>query len=210
MSEIARSRLSTIDAIEQRRAVKHYDPSYKMTDAEIENLVTITGKTPSSFNIQHYRFVAVTDAAEKAALQAAAYGQEQVTQCSVVFVIVSDMKAWEHNPERYWRNAPANVQTEVVNAIKGFYSGREQAQRDEAILSAGMASQTLMLAAKSMGYDSCPMRGFDFNAVAKIINLPKDHVIAMMIAVGKGAEPAHPRTGPLSLGELMVRGKFPA
>jgi nitroreductase len=209
MSEIARTRLSTIDAIEQRRAVKHYDASYKMTDDEIKNLVSLAAKTPSAFNIQHYRFVAVTDAQQKAALQVAAFGQEQVTQCSVLFVILADLKAWAHNPERYWRFAPAAVQTGVANAIKGFYEGREQVQRDEALLSAGMASQTLMLAAKSLGYDSCPMRGMDFDAVAKIINLPQDHVIAMMIAVGKGAEPAHPRTGPLELDELMVRDKFP-
>jgi hypothetical protein len=42
-----------------------------------------------------------------------------------------------------------------------FHEGREELQRDEAQRSIGMAMQTIMLAAKAMGYDSCPMIGFD-------------------------------------------------
>ena len=51
-------------------------------------------------------------------------------------------------------------------AIDQYYRGKDQVQRDEAMRSCGIAAQTLMLAAKSMGYDSCPMDGFDFDEVA--------------------------------------------
>jgi nitroreductase len=200
--------LSTIDAIEQRRAIKHYDISYKMTKPEIERLISLAALTPTAFNIQHYRFVAVSDPAGKAALQEAAFGQQQIDESSVTFVICADVKAWNKEPKRYWRNAPADVQEGIAGAIRGFYEGRESVQRDEAELSAGMAAQTLMLAAKSLGYDSCPMRGFDFDKVAKIVNLPADHLIAMLVSVGKAAQPAHPRTGPLPLSEVLFDGKF--
>jgi nitroreductase len=69
-----------------------------------------------------------------------------------------------------------------------FHEGREQLQRDEAMRSIGMAMQTLMLAAKGMGYDSCPMIGYDFDAVAEVINLPEDHVIGPIVVVGKRIE----------------------
>jgi nitroreductase len=200
--------LSTVEAIKQRRAIKHYDSLWKMGKSEIEELVSLAALSPTAFNIQHYRFVAVTDPAEKAALGEAAFGQQQVVECSVLFVITADIMAWDKNPQRYWRNSPKEVQEGIVGAIRGFYKGRADLQRDEAELSAGMAAQTLMIAAKSLGYDSCPMRGFDFDKVAKIINLPPDHLIAMMISVGKAAEPAHPRSGPLPLSEVMINGKF--
>ena len=58
----------------------------------------------------------------------------------------------------------------MVPAIE-LYRGKEQVQRDEAMRSCGIAAQTLMLAAKSMGYDSCPMDGFDFDKVAELIKL---------------------------------------
>jgi len=65
-----------------------------------------------------------------------------------------------------------------------------------------------MLAAKAMGYDSCPMIGFDAVKVAEIINLPKNHVIGFMIAVGKAVKPAAPKGGQLGLAEVVVENRF--
>jgi nitroreductase len=208
MSEITKIQLSALDAIEARRAIKHYDSTFKLGKAEIENLATLASKAPTSFNIQHYRFVAVTDPVLKAELQKAAYDQPQVGECSVLFIVAADLKAWARDPARYWYNTPKEVQEGVAGAIRGFYEDNEVAQRDDAMLSAGMAAQTLMLSAKALGLDSCPMRGFDFAKVAKLVNLPKDHVLAMMVAVGKAAEPAHPRPGPLPLSELLHMDTF--
>ena len=74
--------------------------------------------------------------------------------------------------------------------------------------SSGIAAQTLMLAAKGMGYDSCPMDGFDFEKVAEIINLPEDHVIAMFVAIGKATSPANPRGGQLPLDDIVIKNRF--
>ncbi len=72
----------------------------------------------------------------------------------------------------------------------------------------GDSAQTLMLAAKSMGYDSCPMDGFDFEKVAELIKLPDDHVIAMFVAIGKGTQEAWPRPGQLTLDEIIIENSF--
>ncbi len=74
--------------------------------------------------------------------------------------------------------------------------------------SLGLAGQTIMLAAKSMGLDSCPMDGFDYEAVGKIIHLPEDHLIGYMIAVGKGTKDAWPRPGQLSASEVILENGF--
>ncbi len=74
--------------------------------------------------------------------------------------------------------------------------------------SCGMAAQTLMLTAKSMGYDSCPMDGFDFDAVGKLIKLPEDHVISMFVAIGKATKEAHPRGGQLPLTDVVITDTF--
>ena len=80
--------------------------------------------------------------------------------------------------------------------------------RDEALRSCGMAAQTLMLAAKAMGYDSCPMDGFDFEAVGKLINLPEDHVIAMYVAIGKGTKDPWPKGGEIPVSEAIIQNHF--
>jgi len=85
---------------------------------------------------------------------------------------------------------------------------REWQQRDEAMRSVGIAAQTIMLSAKAMGYDSCPMIGFDADAVGELINLPGDHVVGMMIAVGKTKTPAQSKGGYLPDSEIFFEDKF--
>lgn len=52
--------------------------------------------------------------------------------------------------------------------------------------SLGLFGMALMLVAQDLGYDSCPMDGFDFDAVARIIGLPEHYAIGYMIAIGRG------------------------
>jgi nitroreductase len=200
--------MHTLEAVAARRAVKHYDSEHRMTAEEVDKLLSLAMLSPTAFNIQNWRFVVVADPDLRRQIRAKAWDQAQVTDASLLLVLCADLKSWENDPARYWRGAPQPVQDFLVPAIGDYYRGREQVQRDEAMRSCGIAAQTIMLSAKAMGYDSCPMDGFDFDAVAKIINLPADHCIAMMIAVGKGAKPAWPRPGQLPMDEVVIRDKF--
>jgi len=96
----------------------------------------------------------------------------------------------------------------MLPAIDTYYRGREQVQRGEAMRSCGIVAQTIMLAATSLGYDSCPRDGFDFEEVAQLIRLPDDHVIAMFVAIGKGTKEAWSRPGQLSLDDVVVKNRF--
>jgi len=126
----------------------------------------------------------------------------------LLIVICADLKAWEKNPVRYWASASEDVQQYMSTAMDKYYRGHEQVQRDEAMRSAGLAAQTIMLAAKSMGYDSCPMDGFDFLAVSKLINLPQDHAVAMFVVVGKAKQEAKPRPTQLAIDEVVITDRF--
>lgn len=200
--------MDTLTAIETRRAVKHYDPDFKMPETDINKLLTAAIMAPTAFNIQNWRFVLVRDPELRKKIREVAWNQAQVEDASLLIIMCADLKSWEKSPARYWRNAPQEVQDFVVPAIDQYYRGREEVQRDEAMRSCGIAAQTIMLAAKSMGYDTCPMDGFDFDAVGKLINLPDDHVIAMFVAVGKAASPARTRAGQLPLSEVVIKDRF--
>ena len=71
-----------------------------------------------------------------------------------------------------------------------------------------MASMSLMLAARTRGYDSCPMVGFDFEAVGELINIPRDHIIGMMVAIGRRREDPWPRGGRLPLDSVFFVDQF--
>lgn len=195
-------------AIEQRRAVKAYDRDHRMSEAEMERLFSLAMLSPTAFNIQNWRFVVLEDPELRQQVRAAAWDQPQVTDASLLVVLTADLKAWEKEPARYWKDAPEPVRDYLVPAIGQYYRGREQVQRDEAMRSCGIAAMNLMLAAQEMGYDSCPMDGFDFDAVGRLINLPPDHVIAMFVAIGKGTREPYPRGGQLPMSEVVIRDRF--
>ena len=56
-----------------------------------------------------------------------------------------------------------------------------------------IAPRSRQRCAKELGYDSCPMDGFDYQAVTDIVQLPPDYEIACMIAIGKGTKDAWPK-----------------
>ncbi|MGJ8638888.1 MAG: nitroreductase family protein [Opitutaceae bacterium] len=200
--------MDTTTAIHQRRSVKHYDPNHKMSEEEIQALLELALLSPTSFNIQNWRFVVLSDQAKQDAVRAASWNQAHVSEASITILICANLKAHEGG-ERYWVNAPQPVQDMLVPMIAPFYQDNPQLQRDEAMRSVGIAGQTLMLAAKSMGYDTCPMIGFDPAKVGEIINLPEDHVIGMMVTVGKALKDANVRGGQLPFEDVVFRDGFP-
>jgi len=200
--------METKDAIKSRRSVKYYDPEHKISDEELNELLSLAALSPTAFNIQHWRFVVVKDLELRKEIRKVAWDQAQITDSSVLIVLCADLKAWEKSPIRYWKNAAQEVQDFILPAIDAYYRDKDQVQRDEAMRTCGIVAQTLMLSAKSMGYDSCPMDGFDFPAVANLINLPDDHLISMCLAIGKGVTDAAPRAGQLALNEIVIENKF--
>lgn len=201
--------LLTLEAIEERRSVKHYDPTFKIPAEDVETLISATLRSPTSFNIQNWRFVLVEDPELRQQLQEAAWNQAQITEASLVFVIAGDLHAWDREPERYWQTAPEDVRIYMAELMRNSYKDQPQLQRDEVMRSSGIAAQTLMLAAKSLGYDSCPMVGFDPVKVAELINLPADHAIGLIVVVGKALQPARPRGGDIPRSEAVIKNRFP-
>lgn len=200
--------MHTLQAIKDRRSVKHFDQDYVLSDEEERILMDAIRKSPTSFNIQNWRILIVKDPAQRKKLREAAWGQAQVEEASHLFIFCADLKAWDKDPHRYWEEAPKDVQDYLVPKIQSFYAPHDCMQRDEAMRSIGIASQSMMLAAKSMGYDTCPMIGFDPDDVAKIINLPDDHVIGLIVTVGKAAKPPRSKGGYIPDEEVFFTDSF--
>ena len=200
--------MKTSEAIRTRRAVKHYDPDFTIPAKHEEELNDLIRQSPTSFNLQNWRFVTVKDKAMRTQIREHAWNQAQITDASLLYVITADLMAWDKDPARYMINYPKELSDTYVPMIKGFYCDADWQQRDEAMRSAGIAAQTLMLSATAMGYDSCPMIGFDSNAVGQLINLPKDHVVCMIVVIGKGIQPPRPKGSYIANEEVFITDRF--
>jgi nitroreductase len=200
--------MDTFDAIKTRRAIKKFDSTYKISPEDIKTLQELTILSPTSYNHQNWRFVYVTDQMVKDKISKAARDQAQPKDGSLVIVLCGNLNAWKEEPLRYWRNNTPEKQELVKNSLIRKYENSPENRRDEAMRSCGFAAQTIMLAARQMGLDSCPMVGFEYDELANVIQLPKDHMIVMIVVVGKRAEDAAERGGQLSLDEVFFENHF--
>lgn len=200
--------MDMFQAVRERRSIKNFDPAHRFSKEEEDLLIDLAVQAPSSFNIQHWRLVNVRDAELRTKIRMVAADQPQVTDASLLFVVCADLKAWQKEPARYYRNAPQSAQDLLVPWMKKFYEYNEQLQRDEGVRSASFIAHTMMLSAKAMGHDSCPLIGFNPIEVAKLINLPDNHIIPMMLAIGKSTKAAWPKPGFIDRAEMLFENTF--
>ena len=112
--------MEVFKAVEERRAIKAYDPEFKIPQEEVAKLLSAAIKAPTAFNIQHWRFVLAEDPELRKEIRAAAWNQAQITEASLLFVLCGDIKAWAKDPARYWRNAAQETQDVIVPMIKNL------------------------------------------------------------------------------------------
>ena len=202
---------STLDSIKHRVSANAFDASRPLSRTEIEDLVEYALEAPSSFNLQHARFIAVVSAAQKEKLKALSWDQAKVSDAAVTFIILGDTLAHEKLPDLMGRAVKAGtidqgVADWFINGAAGFYGNydNERLVRDELIRSASFAAMNLMLAADANGLASGPMIGFDSVGVQKAFNIPERYVPVLTLAVGYAKEGNWPRKPRLSVAETLA------
>lgn len=187
-----------ISILKERHAVKKYDSTVKMSKQEIKELIDLTQSAPSSWNLQHWKFLVFEDQAAKEKLLPIAYGQQQIVQASIDVAILGDLEA-NKNAEAVYTEAvqkgymTQEIKNTLIQQIERAYQN-PQVARDQAVLNASLAAMQLMLSAKAMGYDSCPMGGFDVQKLVDAFQIPPRYIPIMLISIGKADQPAYPST----------------
>src|SRR5437868_9014691 len=129
--------------IRERTSINKFDSAKRISEAEIREIVADAVETPSSYNIQHWRFIAVTDAEKKKRLQAAAYNQVKVSQASATIIVLGDLRAHEKLEKIYAPLVERRVMdkeevSRIVQSATNTYGNNPQFARDEAIRSGAM------------------------------------------------------------------------
>ncbi|CAH0992044.1 Putative NAD(P)H nitroreductase YodC [Sinobacterium norvegicum] len=179
-----------IELIKNRRSLNHFDPDHTMSEQEIARLVALATQAPTAFNGQNWHFIAVHSDTQKATLQQMAFDQAKVSEASVSFIIVGRLDihrslAESLQPSIANGTLPQQVADVWQGMADGMYGDNPTMQRDEAMRTGSLAAMTLMMAAESMGYGSCPMIGFDAEAIQQTFNLSAEEVPVMLVTVGR-------------------------
>jgi len=184
--------METITAIRQRISSRDFVKNKKLSTAQLHELVDCALQAPSAYNLQHTRFLAVSDAAAKATLKDIANGQQKVVDASVVFVVLADLKAHVKHANMAKRGVDSGIYDvaiaeQMLAKANIDYNNNMQFARDEAIRSASLAAMNLMTAATAMGLSTCPMGGFSREKLRATFDINHDYVAVMLLAVGYAA-----------------------
>jgi nitroreductase len=204
--------MDTIELIKQRISTNKFDASRTLSEAEIEELVAYATEAPSAYNIQNWRFVAVTNPEDKARLKSVAYNQQKVADASVTFIVLGDLRGYEKLPQILKPMVDSGLMDQAMadgwtKSAASSYGASEQFARDEAIRSASFAAMTLMIAAQAKGLATGPMIGFDPEGVKREFNITDRYVPVMLLTVGYPARGNWPRKPRLGVEEVLAFNK---
>ncbi len=204
--------VSAIEVMKARQSVRKYDSQASISQQELNKILKIATQAPSSWNLQHWRFLVITSRQMKERLHAIANNQAQVADAAATVVVLGDLKADVNAREVYGKSLKEGkisreVYDRMIGQVDDAYRNNLQFARDEAMLNAGLAAMQIMLAAKAKGYDTCPIGGFDRKKLAEVFQVPKRYVPVLLITIGKRAGSVCP-TPRLPLEKVVIWESF--
>ena len=186
---LAAPRLSAADAALARHSVRAYR-EVPVSDEALRSLLELTGRAPSAYNLQPWRFVVVRDETTRHALQAAAYGQKQVGAAPVVIAMYADMEdTLAHLGEVVHPDLTADKKAGTISMLQNTFGNMTpEARATLANAQANIALGYLLLIARSEGLDTSPMLGFQADQVKLLLGIPAHATVTALVALGHGAD----------------------
>jgi len=172
---------SFTSSLEWRRAVKHFGPGEVDTSPVVEAMI----HAPSSFGLQPYKILAISNKELKETLKPVSYNQPQVTECQTLFIVCARTDV-EVRAEEYLK-ATEDVSRGMRDMLMGFVShlpDKTAWATKQAYIALGFG----LAAAAEHKIASCPMEGFNSAEVSKILSLPDTLLPVVYLAVGEATQ----------------------
>ena len=181
------------EAMAFRHACKVFDDSKKVSKEDMRFILEAGQKSPSSFGMEAWKFLVITNEELKAKLRPSCWDQVQVTSCSHLVVVlagIDSVKPESGLPEARFKRR--EMPQESLDFYLGLYAQHLEAtlSSDENIYAwtakqTAIAAGNMMTAGAIKGIDSCPIEGYDKNAVETILGLDTTkYQLSMLIPFG--------------------------
>lgn len=182
-----------MNAMNFRHACKVFDESKRISDEKIKFILEAGRKSPSSFGMEAWKFLVITNEELKAKLRPACWDQIQITSCSHLVIVLAGIDSVKvESGEVKKRFSRRDMTQEKLDFYMSIYASHLQntLDSDEHIYAwtakqSYIAAGNMMTAAAFIGVDSCPVEGFDKTEVENILNLDTSkYQLAMVLPFG--------------------------
>lgn len=177
-----------IDALQWRYATKKFDPTREVSGTDMQELLEALRLSPSSYGIQPWKFLVVTDPKIRAELRKNAWDQSQVTDASHLIILCAKNALGEQHISHYIHTIAQErgMSTEALEGYKKMMMGSAGRLSSEQMLEWNkkqvyIALGVLLTVCAEKGIDSCPMEGFDHVAFSKILGLEDQGLTAAVL-----------------------------
>lgn len=187
-----------VEAMDFRHACKIFDETKKINDEELTYILEAGRKAPSSFGMEPWKFLVITNKELKEKLKPVCWDQAQITTCSHLVVVLAAIDAVRPESgivERKFKRR--EMPQEKVDMYLNLYANhlKQTLSSDENIYAwtakqTVFAIQNMMMAAAIKGIDSCAIEGFEKEKVEGILKLDtKKYQLSTIIPFGYRINP---------------------
>ncbi len=177
------------DALHWRYATKHFDSEKTLSTEQVNTLLSAIQLAPTSYGLQPFKILVVTDKEIREKLKQAAYNQTQVTDASALLVFATYKNFTAENIDEYAQNIVETRGIKIediagfVDVMKGQLSRMTQEQvqvwnAKQAYIALGFLLETAALEQ----IDACPMEGFNMQTFDEILGLADKNLQSVVIA----------------------------
>ncbi|MEZ5453043.1 MAG: NAD(P)H-dependent oxidoreductase [Thiothrix sp.] len=191
-----------MQAMNFRHACKKFDPERKIPNADFQQILEFGRLSPSSFGMEHWRFVVVQTPELREKLREACWNQPQITDSSHVVVIMAKHAAVEPG-SNYVKKlfARRNLPQDAMEAYLDRYAAHNDTEIAPYMNTFAWASKqcylalaNMMTGAASLGIDSCPIEGFSKTGVEEVLGVDvSQYGVAVVVVFGYRAGEQTPR-----------------
>ncbi|WP_437395879.1 NAD(P)H-dependent oxidoreductase [Flagellimonas lutimaris] len=181
--------MKLLENLKWRYATKKFDASKKIEQKDIEILKEAVQLSVSSYGLQLYKVLIITNDELKLQLKEAAWNQSQLTDASHIFVFCNYTERKNEHIDEYIR-ATSETQNTPLEKLEGYGDFIKQSLSAKPIeewqnwseKQTYLALSNLLVACAELKIDSCPMEGFEPEKFNQILGLDQNGLNAAIIA----------------------------
>lgn len=187
-----------MDAMEFRHACKIFDDTKKVSDEDLNYILEVGRKSPSSFGMEPWKFLVITNEELKAKIRPFCWDQPQITTCSHLIIVLAAIDSVKVESglvrTKLGRKGFPDEKLEFYVGIYGSHL-KDVLSSDDNIYS-WTARQTyialgnMMTAAAVKGIDTCPVEGFEKENVENVLGLDTSkYQVSVVLPIGYRLNP---------------------
>lgn len=214
------SKQEVLNAFAFRSAMRHYDADKKVSEEDLDYILECARLSPSSVGSEPWQFLVIRNPGLRAALKPVSWGMERSLDAASHLVVILAKKNARYDSAFFSDTLRKRGLTEeqlakTVAIYKKFQEDdikileSERALFDWAGKQTYIALANMMTAAALAGIDSCPVEGFDYEAVNRILAQagafdPQEYGVSVMVTFGYRAKEPRPKVRK-ECGEIIKR-----